>query len=334
MTQRKNWIDWLKAFGMVMIVWGHCFPRGGMSEFLYAFNVPLFFIISGYLTKRESQSSVFWRKCWYNLAVPYLILSLLKVAGFVFKHLDDGLWAWSLFGVAFGFHSINGASGCGNLWFVYALIVVKIVYQLFARGGLSKLLLVVLSFAGVGVYHYCELDLAWGVTDALLALPFFMLGNLGSTVFRSGFDGVISAVGRIPLVLRGAMAMFLFVATYAVAQYNGSAYMFRGAFGSDFFLFVVSASLGCGAMLLVSTMLDKVRMSLPLIISTGSLVILTFHRELLHPLLKMLGKISPPPPVIMGKRPCVCLCGSGHAGFRSDSDVVGEMVPRGAWAQG
>lgn len=45
--ERKNWIDWMKAVGMLTIVWGHCFPEGGVSEFLYAFNVPLFFIISG-----------------------------------------------------------------------------------------------------------------------------------------------------------------------------------------------------------------------------------------------------------------------------------------------
>ena len=125
--ERKNWIDWMKAIGMLMIVWGHCFPDGGTSEFLYAFNVPLFFIISGYLTRREHSMALCWDKCLHNLVIPYFILSLIKVAGFILKHLDDGMWAWSLFGVTFGFHSINGASGCGNLWFVYALIVIKLV---------------------------------------------------------------------------------------------------------------------------------------------------------------------------------------------------------------
>ena len=78
--ERKNWIDWMKAIGMLVIVWGHCFPDGGVSEFLYAFNVPLFFIISGYLTRREQSFGIFWDKCLHNLVIPYSILSLIKVA--------------------------------------------------------------------------------------------------------------------------------------------------------------------------------------------------------------------------------------------------------------
>ena len=34
---RKEYIDWMKALGMLFIIWGHCFPEG-MSDFIYAFN--------------------------------------------------------------------------------------------------------------------------------------------------------------------------------------------------------------------------------------------------------------------------------------------------------
>ena len=46
--QRKIWVDWAKVLGMYTIIYGHCFPET-MSNFIYAFNVPVFFIISGYL---------------------------------------------------------------------------------------------------------------------------------------------------------------------------------------------------------------------------------------------------------------------------------------------
>ena len=49
---RKNWIDWMKVIGITAVVWGHFFPEG-MSDFIYAFNVPVFFVISGYLTKEN-----------------------------------------------------------------------------------------------------------------------------------------------------------------------------------------------------------------------------------------------------------------------------------------
>lgn len=46
--ERKAWIDWLKVLGMFFIVWGHMFPPH-VSDLLYAFSVPLFFMTSGYL---------------------------------------------------------------------------------------------------------------------------------------------------------------------------------------------------------------------------------------------------------------------------------------------
>lgn len=290
---RKNWIDWMKAIGMLVIVWGHCFPDGGMSEFLYAFNVPLFFIISGYLTRREQSFGTFWDKCLHNLVIPYFILSLIKVAGFILKHLDDGLWAWSLFGVTFGFHSFNGASGCGNLWFVYALIVMKIIFQLFVRGSGSMLVVCVLSLCGAITYNYFGVELAWGVADAMLAMPFFLLGYLGSSVFKARFDSFVRNMSNVSAPLRWCMAAMLMAYTYIVGLYNGEASMFMGQYGNNLPLFVSGAITGSLAILVVSNLLDRVKLSVVPVISAGSIVILEFHREFLHPMMKLINKLGP-----------------------------------------
>lgn len=49
---RKVWVDYVKVLGMVLIVWGHCSPSH-LSAFAYAFDVQLFFWVSGYLTKNK-----------------------------------------------------------------------------------------------------------------------------------------------------------------------------------------------------------------------------------------------------------------------------------------
>ena len=69
---RSNWIDWMKVLGMLLIIIGHLTPPG--YKYVYVFSVPLFFIISGYLTKIEEVSSVFWNKTWRRLLLPTLIL--------------------------------------------------------------------------------------------------------------------------------------------------------------------------------------------------------------------------------------------------------------------
>lgn len=45
---RFYWVDWMKVIGMFLIIWGHLFPKHSY-DFIYSFNVPLFFCISGFL---------------------------------------------------------------------------------------------------------------------------------------------------------------------------------------------------------------------------------------------------------------------------------------------
>lgn len=45
---RFYWVDWMKVIGMFLIIWGHLFPKHS-CDFIYSFNVPLFFCISGFL---------------------------------------------------------------------------------------------------------------------------------------------------------------------------------------------------------------------------------------------------------------------------------------------
>ena len=88
LENRKVWIDWMKALGMLLIIWGHCFPVG-LTSFVYAFSVPLFFVISGYLSKREESLKVFWKKNFRSLIVPYLLLCLIKDADFWIKNISN-----------------------------------------------------------------------------------------------------------------------------------------------------------------------------------------------------------------------------------------------------
>lgn len=64
---RHNWLDWMKAIGMALIVYGHFFSF--FDIYVYVFSVPLFFLISGFLSKVETDNKLFFKKLWYNLAI-------------------------------------------------------------------------------------------------------------------------------------------------------------------------------------------------------------------------------------------------------------------------
>lgn len=84
MKEKLQWVEWLKVMAMFFIVWGHCFPKT-MSDFIYLFNVPLFFILSGFLTHRPDSSKALGKKLWLTLIVPYLLLATAKGAGAICK---------------------------------------------------------------------------------------------------------------------------------------------------------------------------------------------------------------------------------------------------------
>ncbi|MDB4201501.1 hypothetical protein N9763_00715 [Polaribacter sp.] len=40
-TQRIDWIDQAKGFGIILVVYGHNFPS--IEDYIYSFHMPLFF---------------------------------------------------------------------------------------------------------------------------------------------------------------------------------------------------------------------------------------------------------------------------------------------------
>lgn len=285
--QRKIWIDWAKTLSIFAIVWGHCFPEG-LCGFIYAFNVPVFFIISGYLCHREASFGKCFDKTLHNLIIPYFILAAIKVAGPVIKHIGDGEWIWSVAAVLGGFHSLNDAPGCSNLWFVYSLVIVKLLFQV--SSGKRDIALAMACLAGAVVYNdILHLEWRWAVSNCLLAYPFFIIGN--SLRDKDILQRLVISARQYRYGAALAAALLIAV-TYIVGTQNGQAKLYMGQYANNIVLFAIGALTGSMAVFVLSALLDGVRLKITRVISSGTIVILVFHRELLHPLLKEIGKMD------------------------------------------
>lgn len=285
--QRKIWIDWAKTLSIFAIVWGHCFPEG-LCGFIYAFNVPVFFIISGYLCHREASFGKCFDKTLHNLIIPYFILAAIKVAGPVIKHIGDGEWIWSVAAVIGGFHSLNDAPGCSNLWFVYSLVIVKLLFQV--SSGRRDPALAMACLAGAVVYNdILHLEWRWAVSNCLLAYPFFIIGN--SLRDKDIVQRLVISARQYRYGATFAAALLIAV-TYIVGTQNGQAKLYMGQYANNVVLFAIGALTGSMAVFVLSALLDGVRLKITRVISSGTIVILVFHRELLHPLLKEIGKMD------------------------------------------
>lgn len=78
---RIVWVDWAKFLLVWLMVWGHAGLTNPGRQFVYAFHMPAFFILSGYLYNPHN-----WKKTVVSFGVPVIAFSLLNLA-FVFMHM-------------------------------------------------------------------------------------------------------------------------------------------------------------------------------------------------------------------------------------------------------
>ena len=83
-NKRIEWIDSLKLFAIFLVVWGHSMHLGwiredyftGVDGLIYSFHMPLFMILSGFLSYKLSNGDFDWKKRFVNLIVPCITFGL------------------------------------------------------------------------------------------------------------------------------------------------------------------------------------------------------------------------------------------------------------------
>ena len=126
MASRIGWIDTARIIGMLAIIYGHFFPSKGQG-FVYSFSVPIFFFLSGYLTKIDSCNfKEAFKKVFYSLFVPMFIFILYNWF-FVLKHnhfeLRINTTIEPVYRTILGCHQPI----LGTMWVVYDLIIIRLL---------------------------------------------------------------------------------------------------------------------------------------------------------------------------------------------------------------
>ena len=77
-SNRKLWIDGLRALAMLFVIFGHqASGHTGYFVFTSPIKIPLFFMVTGYVFN-DKRASVrdFFRNLWLKLIIPWLCLTL------------------------------------------------------------------------------------------------------------------------------------------------------------------------------------------------------------------------------------------------------------------
>ncbi len=130
--ERLDWIDVARGIGIVAVVAGHVWTRGALRDAVYSFHMPLFFLLSGYLSKPQPVVPFALRQLASQMRPYAAFLALLIVADQIIEPLKGGQpifhqWPGDLWPILFGGSALRGPYTI--FWFVPCLMVARILYN-------------------------------------------------------------------------------------------------------------------------------------------------------------------------------------------------------------
>lgn len=248
-STRIDWVDSLKGFGMLLVVLSHTAIDHDTNRILYAFHMPLFFLISGLLFSPHKYDSLraLAKKRTQTLLVPYVFYALgswvlwANVARHYGADADSGLSVLTpLLGIVYSVGSENWLVPNCPLWFLTCLFVTECIYWTLHRITSSKfqcgLLMIACGALGNVLSNHLAIRLPWGMDVAFTAVTFYGAGHLLKPfIFECMSSTLFSPLKVATVVVVGA---------FGVAIADGQVDMSRNILGNGALSFYVPAVSG------------------------------------------------------------------------------------------
>lgn len=268
---RLAWIDALKGFGIVLVVFAHYRLPEALDTYIFSFHMPLFFFISGCLfnfVKYTESATNFVKGRFKSLIIPYFAFAALTCL--FYYSLDEiyspGVTSIKFFeaDILYRIYSILYAQTSmiaynGPLWFLTCLFVTELLFYWLAKRYYwqSGKLVIWLTVAGIIGYLYSvyvPFRLFWNADIALTAIVFYGAGNLfrklidseeglwaGSSLPKSG-SRLNKVLYRAEHFLPGlfilvSLLYFVYLLKFPTSKINMSGMIYGGFFSFYFLAF-------------------------------------------------------------------------------------------------
>lgn len=183
--ERQIWADNAKFVGIVLVVFAHVPTEDvAVRSAIYAFHIPLFFMLSGYFADTKTSSfGAYAMKNVKALLVPYLFFQIITLPIFFvlcYRH-DPAAMVKSVVGIVT--YSDTAVSLMPNvpMWFVPTLFVVRMLFWVNGKTGYSLPMLMVHVIVATAAYLVLAHSEVQGievlhVSSILMVYPFFIFG--------------------------------------------------------------------------------------------------------------------------------------------------------------
>jgi len=214
-NNRIAWLDQLKGFGIILMVYGHNFPA--LEEYIYSFHMPLFFIIAGIFHPKKINIPTI-KKRFRQILLPYFLWSFILFGFWLFigrkfgesVHLDLSITK-NFIGIFFAQGDINFMNWGIPMWFLPTIFLTFLLFGLILKIKntiLQYSVLVMSIVLGFLIANFCRVYLFWSLDVALVSLFFYSFGFYAKDFIKSNNNkGVLSLL--ILGVIHVAVSLFL-----------------------------------------------------------------------------------------------------------------------------
>ena len=273
----KNWITILKGFLIILVIFGHTTTDKYVLNYLSSFYMPCFFVLSGWLIKKEADLAVFVKKKVKSVLMPYLFFAVIWVLFCFAKSFvveSDFNLVRALLSIILPYSGSTGGNAY-NLWFLPCLFLAQVLLGLFVyskRNGKILAVIIYLSFlvSGIIIKPYCSLLYATAIATVFVGVGFYLSNYLSASVNNT----------KHSLILPLTIGLVVHIGTFALnVVVLGNNLDFSAASFGILPLYILGA---LSAVLVVIVLTSQIKKLQPIeYIGKNSLVYYALHYEVL-----------------------------------------------------
>lgn len=170
--KRIDWIDYAKGLGIILMVMGHYqYLNSDINKWIFSFHMPLFFLISGFLTSsRNIECGKYIIKRFKLLFIPFFLFGFITylLSFIIGKGYPIQEFILNIFN--------NRGAG---MWFLHTLFLVNIMYLILYRlSKLKKFILWIILIVTSYFSSKYNIHLPLRAEVIPICLSFFLLGDI------------------------------------------------------------------------------------------------------------------------------------------------------------
>lgn len=245
MTDRYDYIDLLKGFGILLVVWAH--TNSFLFKEIYAFHMPLFSFLAGIFAFKKETFKVVFVKKFRTLLIPFFVFSFLWLGISLIILKYDGV------DISFAFKQViyilagsgqNSISELSNVtvWFLPYLFTTFIAHHFISVSKYKIILFFIIVISGLAM-GYSGIPLPYSIDTAMTLYPFFYAGSVFFTDKNSRI--LMRSIKYIPIFFIVYMVSCAYNSTVDTASNNiGNPILFYiSAFSAIYFFMFISMTI-------------------------------------------------------------------------------------------